>query len=147
LIWFPNSLTIDFLFCLGVNYQPQQPQHQQQPQQQKQQPQQTHQLQQPQQIPVTPPLTVELPESSVTSRMARSSDVRIVVPVTQKNGEVPSSRDPPNNITMTAFLPINFPANLKSIQPYLEMATDYASVDPCISYWCNYSFREICFDI
>ncbi len=62
----------------------------------------------------------------------------IAVPVTQENGQVPSSRDPPNNITMTAFLPIHFPANLKSIQPYLEMATDYASVDPCISYWCNY---------
>ena len=62
----------------------------------------------------------------------------IAVPVTQENGQVPSSRDSPNNITMTAFLPINFPANMKSIQPYLEMATDYASVDPCISYWCNY---------
>ena len=62
----------------------------------------------------------------------------IAVPVTQENGEVPSSNDPPNNIILTAFLPIHFPANLKSIQPYLEMATDYASVDPCISYWCNY---------
>jgi hypothetical protein len=62
----------------------------------------------------------------------------IADPVTQENGQVPSSSDPPNNIIMTAFSPMNLPANLKSIQPYLEMATDYASVDPCISYWCNY---------
>ena len=69
----------------------------------------------------------------------------IAVPVTQQNGEVPSSNDPPNNIIMTAFLPMNFPANLKSIQPYLEMATDYASVDPCISYWCNDLIKRILF--
>ena len=97
----------------------------------------------------TVPTVVASPTPSVSAAVTAPVEVTpiIAVPVTQQNGEVPSSRDPPNNITMSAFLPMNFPANLKSIQPYLEMATDYASVDPCISYWCNYSFREICFDI
>jgi vacuolar protein sorting-associated protein VTA1 len=31
----------------------------------------------------------------------------------------------------------SLPANLKSMQPYLDMATDYESMDPFISYWCN----------
>ena len=89
----------------------------------------------------TVPTVVASPTPSVPAAVSAPVGATpiIAVPVTQENGQVPSSRDPPiNNITMTAFLPINFPANMKSIQPYLEMATDYASVDPCISYWCNY---------
>ncbi|XP_046441886.1 uncharacterized protein LOC124192564 isoform X3 [Daphnia pulex] len=31
----------------------------------------------------------------------------------------------------------SLPANLKSMQPYLDMATDYESMDPFISYWCR----------
>ncbi|EFX63027.1 hypothetical protein DAPPUDRAFT_336048 [Daphnia pulex] len=38
---------------------------------------------------------------------------------------------------MAISLPVDLPANLKSMQPYLEMATDYESKDPCISYWCR----------
>ncbi|XP_046441899.1 uncharacterized protein LOC124192568 isoform X3 [Daphnia pulex] len=38
---------------------------------------------------------------------------------------------------MAISLPFDLPANLKSMQPYLEMATDYESKDPCISYWCR----------
>jgi hypothetical protein len=88
----------------------------------------------------TVPTVVASPTPSVPAAVTAPVGATpiIAVPVTQENGQVPSSNDPPNNITMTAFLPINFPANMKSIQPYLEMATDYASVDPCISYWCNY---------
>nr|CAH0113663.1 unnamed protein product [Daphnia galeata] len=83
----------------------------------------------------TVPTVVASPTPSVPAAVTAPVGATpiIAVPVTQQNGQVPSSRDPPNNITMTAFLPINFPANMKSIQPYLEMATDYASVDPCIS--------------
>nr|CAH0113661.1 unnamed protein product [Daphnia galeata] len=84
----------------------------------------------------TVPTVVASPTPSVPAAVSAPVGATpiIAVPVTQENGQVPSSRDPPiNNITMTEFLPINFPANMKSIQPYLEMATDYASVDPCIS--------------
>ncbi|XP_046637584.1 mastermind-like protein 2 isoform X2 [Daphnia pulicaria] len=31
----------------------------------------------------------------------------------------------------------SLPANLKSLQPYLDMATDYESMDLFISYWCR----------
>ena len=87
----------------------------------------------------TVPTVVASPTPSVPAAVTAPVGATpiIAVPVTQENGEFPSSNDPPNNIIMTAFLPMNLPANLKSIQPYLEMATDYASVDPCISYWCN----------
>jgi hypothetical protein len=88
----------------------------------------------------TIPTVVASPTPSVPAAVTAPMGATpiIAVPVTQEDGQVPSSRDSPNNVTMTAFLPINLPANLKSIQPYMEMATDYASADPCISYWCNY---------
>lgn len=38
---------------------------------------------------------------------------------------------------MAISLPVDLPGNLKSMQPYLEIADDYESNDPCISYWCN----------
>jgi hypothetical protein len=41
------------------------------------------------------------------------------------------------DIIMAISLALCLPANLKSMQPYLDMATDYESKDPCISYWCN----------
>ncbi|XP_046637563.1 uncharacterized protein LOC124315885 isoform X2 [Daphnia pulicaria] len=41
------------------------------------------------------------------------------------------------DIIMAISLPLCLPANLKSMQPYLDMATDYESKDPCISYWCR----------
>ena len=47
---------------------------------------------------------------------------------------------------MATSLPVELPANLKSIQPYLEMATDYQSMDPSISYWCKLSWK-ICLRI
>ncbi|XP_046645694.1 eukaryotic translation initiation factor 4 gamma 3-like isoform X2 [Daphnia pulicaria] len=38
---------------------------------------------------------------------------------------------------------ISLPGNLKSIKPYLEIADDYESNDPCISYWCRlYALKQ-----
>ncbi|XP_046645931.1 uncharacterized protein LOC124336247 [Daphnia pulicaria] len=37
----------------------------------------------------------------------------------------------------------DLPVNLRSIQPYLEIADDYESNDPCISYWCRlYALKQ-----
>ncbi|EFX79526.1 hypothetical protein DAPPUDRAFT_225020 [Daphnia pulex] len=44
---------------------------------------------------------------------------------------------------MAISLPVDLPGNLKRIQPYLEIADDYESNDPCISYWCRlYALKQ-----